>query len=66
MMNFEQQCSVKYQLSNRWINTRNETDFRSWNLSRWTAHRALVKNIENFGTENCPDYVKYGSNLTQY
>lgn len=57
-MNFQQQCTVKYQLSNRWNEAQNETDFRSWNWSRWSARWAMSRNAGNFGIEDCFDYTK--------
>ncbi|CAN5461626.1 hypothetical protein BH10ACI1_BH10ACI1_17620 [soil metagenome] len=58
VMNFEQQCRVKWNLSHRLNEAQGENDFRSWNFSRWTARKNLAQNAENFDTSNCPSQPK--------
>jgi hypothetical protein len=58
VMSFEQQCRVKWTLSRRFENTKMETDFRSWNYSRWKARDAIGSSPDNFDTANCPGYTK--------
>ncbi|MCY7376095.1 MAG: DUF4173 domain-containing protein [Pyrinomonadaceae bacterium] len=53
-MNFEQQCTVKNKLSNRFNQTEAETDFRSWNWSRYAARTALSRHGEILETADCP------------
>ena len=55
-MNFEQQCRVKWKLSRRL--EENKNDFRSWNFSRWKARNEMMQNAENFNTTNCPSNTK--------
>jgi len=57
-MSFDQQCTVKWQLSQRFEKARTENDFRSWNLSRWSALNVMTENQENFDTLNCPEHTK--------
>jgi Domain of unknown function (DUF4173) len=58
-MSFEQQCYVKSRLSHRLIVTEKETDFRSFNFSRWSAREVLNFNKDNLGTINCPAQTQY-------
>lgn len=53
-MTFEQQCRVKYNLLHRLAEVNNETDFRSWNFSRWSARQKLLQHGENLNTTGCP------------
>lgn len=58
-MSFEQQCRVKVTFSQRLLDAKNnESDFRSWNFSRWTARNRLTQNAESFDTANCPSNTK--------
>jgi hypothetical protein len=57
-MNHEQQCTVKWRLSQRLEKARAENDFRTWNFSRRSALKAMTENQENFDTSNCPEYTK--------
>jgi hypothetical protein len=58
IMNYEQQCTVKWKLSQRLEKARAENDFRTWNYSRWSARKALNGNAESFDTSNCPENTK--------
>ncbi|MDQ3131646.1 MAG: DUF4173 domain-containing protein [Acidobacteriota bacterium] len=57
-MSFEQQCTVKWQFSQRLEKARTEKDFRTWNFSRWSALDAMTENQDNFDTSNCPEHTK--------
>lgn len=52
-MSFENQCLVKHQLV--WQLQKDKTsDFRSFNLSRWSAHQNLLNHAHSFDTTGCP------------
>ena len=53
-MNFEQQCTTKYSLLDRFNKSETERDFRSWNWSRFSARSYTRENAENFDFSNCP------------
>jgi len=53
IMTFQQQCVVKNKLSRRLEESKNETDFRSWNYSRWVARTRLEKNSGAINTASC-------------
>lgn len=53
-MNFEQQCAVKQKLASRFSQTVSETDFRSWNWSRYATRTALSQHGESLQTADCP------------
>lgn len=57
-MTFENQCRVKWNLSRRLEEARKETDFRSWNFSRWTARNRIAQTAENLDTASCPSNTK--------
>ncbi|MBA2735270.1 MAG: DUF4173 domain-containing protein [Pyrinomonadaceae bacterium] len=57
-MNFQQQCAVKWNLSQRLEKARTENDFRTWNFSRRSAQAAMIEYAEIFDTSNCPDETK--------
>lgn len=57
-MTFENQCHVKWNLSRRLEEARKETDFRSWNFSRWTARNRIAQTAENLDTASCPSNTK--------
>lgn len=57
-MNFEDQCTVKFNLSHRLTKANNENDIRSWNYSRWTAKHSMNGFAEGFDTTNCPNNTK--------
>lgn len=57
-MNFENQCTVKWQLARRYHLAVKENDFRSWNFSRRTALAATAANIQNLDTLECPGNTK--------
>lgn len=57
-MNFENQCTVKNNLSHRLETAQTENDFRTWNFSRRQARKNMNEFIEGFDTSNCPDYTK--------
>jgi hypothetical protein len=57
-MSFENQCRVKWNLSRRLEEAQKETDFRSWNFSRWSARNRLAQNAGNLDTASCPSNTK--------
>jgi hypothetical protein len=57
-MNFENQCTLKFGLKNRSEKSKAETDFRSWNFSRWQARRQLNEIAENFDVSSCPSHTR--------
>lgn len=54
LMNFEQQCIVKYKLEHRFEKAQTENDLRTWNFSRWKARREMSENAESPNTSGCP------------
>jgi hypothetical protein len=59
-LNEQNQTTVKHRLGKRLCEKREETDFRSWNFSRWQASRAFEENkalVEGVG--NCEMYKSY-------
>ncbi len=52
VMTFEQQCVVKYKLLDRLETANTETDFRSWNWSRYVARNNMAQS--NSAATNCP------------
>ncbi|MDQ6786133.1 MAG: DUF4173 domain-containing protein [Acidobacteriota bacterium] len=54
LMNFEQQCIVKYKLERRFEKAQTENDFRTWNFSRWKARREMSENADSLNTSDCP------------
>ena len=59
-MSFEQQCTVKYKIAQRFETAQTENDFRTWNWSRYAARNAMTRYSESLDTSNCPDYTKRG------
>jgi hypothetical protein len=57
-MTFENQCRIKLNLSRRFQEKQQETDFRNWNFSRWRAQNLLTYNAEIANTIGCPDDTK--------
>lgn len=57
-MTFENQCFVKSKLSRRLENAQSETDFRSWNFSRWRAQNLITQNAEILNAAGCPSNPK--------
>jgi hypothetical protein len=53
-MSFEQQCHVKYRIAHRFEKSQAETDFRTWNWSRYAARNAMARHGESLNTSNCP------------
>jgi len=60
-MSFEQQCTVKYKIAQRSATAQTETDFRTWNWSRFAARNMMTRYGENLDTSNCPAYTKYNN-----
>ncbi len=58
-MNFQQQCTVKLKTLSRLERTNEETDFRSWNWSRYKARIEMINQQNSLNTEGCP--VRYES-----
>jgi hypothetical protein len=52
-MNFEQQCTIKWKLANRFEQTETENDFRTWNWARFAARAEMSRNVESLDTTNC-------------
>ncbi len=57
-MNFEQQCRIRYKLSDRLAKANNETDFRSWNFSRWSARQKLQQYGDGLNPASCPQNLR--------
>lgn len=57
VMNYENQCTLKHGLKYRLEQTNAETDFRSWNLSRWKARSQMNEIAENLDVSGCPSYT---------
>ena len=51
-MNFQQQCVVKHKLLHRLEKAQTESDFRSWNWSRYIARNKMAQS--NSATTDCP------------
>ncbi len=58
-MSFENQCRIKSKFKHRLEEIKAETDFRSFNFSRWKAQKWLQVNQENFDTAGCPQNTQY-------
>ncbi len=58
-MNFENQCRIKDKFKDRLEDAKAETDFRSFNFSRWKAKNWLQVNQESFDTAGCPAHLRY-------
>ena len=52
-MSFENQCTVKRELSRRLENNKTQ-DFRTFNFSRWTARGVLLNYQSSFDAAGCP------------
>jgi hypothetical protein len=52
-MSFENQCVAKYHLSRR-LQVNQTGDFRSFNISRWSARQSLLNYESSFNTADCP------------
>ena len=57
-MNYEQQCTVKNKILDRFDEAAAETDFRSWNWARYAARAAMARQKEDLITANCPAYTR--------
>jgi hypothetical protein len=55
LMSADQKCVVKWNLTDRSNIAIGETDFRSWNYSRWQAKTLLWGNQEAINTTGCPE-----------
>ncbi|MEO6588975.1 MAG: DUF4173 domain-containing protein [Pyrinomonadaceae bacterium] len=60
-MNFEQRCRVNNRYFYRLDESKQETDIRSFNFSRWTARKAIEENRIHMQTLDCPAYTQYYS-----
>ncbi|MBS1798025.1 MAG: DUF4173 domain-containing protein [Acidobacteria bacterium] len=65
-MSFENQCVVKWRLTQRLGEANAETDVRSWNYSRWAGRRNLITNYDAFDTSNCSDEMKRFSRAEEF
>lgn len=54
LMNSDQQCVIKWNLIDRSNEARQETDFRSWNYSRWRTKVMLWEDYYPINTDGCP------------
>lgn len=57
-MSFDQQCTVKHNLSRRLNRANEENDFRSWNFSRRKTRRQMNEHVESLDTSGCPSYTQ--------
>ncbi len=53
-MSFENQCRIKNKFKYRLKAAKAETDFRTFNFSRWKAKNWLEQSQESFDTTGCP------------
>lgn len=53
-MSFEKQCVIKRKISRRNKQAQTETDFRTFNWSRWVARSKMQQYSESLSIENCP------------
>ncbi len=58
-MSFENQCRIRGKFKYRLEEAKAETDFRSFNFSRWKAKNWLQVNQESFDTAGCPAHTLY-------
>jgi hypothetical protein len=58
VMNFEQQCPLRYKLVRRFEAAKHENDFRTWNISRWQARREMAQNSDRLHTIGCPAHTQ--------
>lgn len=58
-MNFDAQCRIKAKFKRRLEEMKTESDFRSFNFSRWKAKNWLEQSKESFNTTGCPPYTQY-------
>ena len=58
-MNSDDQCWIRRNLLYRLETLQTESDFRSWNWSRWAAYNQLSQSIENLKTSECPENAEY-------
>ncbi len=58
-MSFENQCRIKNKYKHRLEESNSETDFRSFNYSRWKARKLLEASSASFETVGCPAYTSH-------
>jgi hypothetical protein len=58
-MSFDEQCTVKNKISQRFAQAETENDFRTWNWSRFAARKVMTRYAESLDTSNCPVHTKY-------
>ncbi|MBX7170740.1 MAG: DUF4173 domain-containing protein [Pyrinomonadaceae bacterium] len=58
-MSFDSQCRIKAKFKRRLDEVKTESDFRSFNFSRWKAKNWLEQSQESFNTTGCPPYTQY-------
>ncbi len=60
LLNTEDACNAKFRLHQRLIDTRKETDLRSWNLARSHARQLLEENHAVFDDHaGCPTWMSF-------
>ena len=60
-MDFQDACVVKYKFYYQQFKTEENSDFRSFNFSRWIAGNAMQKNSTKFSVAECPANTRYDS-----
>lgn len=60
-LNFENRCRVNNRYLYRLNESKQESDIRSFNFSRWSASHLLEENRYNFKTLDCPEHTRYYS-----
>ncbi|MCD9189522.1 MAG: DUF4173 domain-containing protein [Pyrinomonadaceae bacterium] len=65
-MNFQDQCTVKRNLSWRLTQTKNKNDIRSWSYSRWNARNEMNRFGEGFDLTNCPENTRRQSEFDDF
>ncbi len=56
LMTLEQSCTIKRSLFYRLDETMEETDFRTWNYSRWIAKQRLFQDFGLLEKQGCPTH----------
>ncbi len=59
LMSFENQCKLKGRFKYRLEGAKTDTDFRSFNYSRWKAKNWMAVNQETFDISGCPSHTLY-------
>lgn len=62
-MNFQDQCVVKYKFYDEQFKINKDTDFRSFNFSRWIAATQIKENSDKYSVAECPSSTRYSDNF---